>query len=792
MKKIFAFMTALVMCFGLAVPVIASVRANSSILVPIYIPTAAMEVHQTNAASDISAYMSNSERGVLNIVNRERMAAGLLPVSTFPALQLAARQRAQELDAMPEALWGHVRPDGRSWATVLPEFGITSAGSENLARGSITTAEFAMNMWRNSPGHWNNIMTASHRHLGVGHHPRSFAHQWVQIFLEGCDITSIRVAHGQTEISLPFGTRIEEMDITLILTCSVHGDSFLPVISEMVSAYNSMSPTRQAVTIRYGELTTTIHVTPTQTPTIREMFPCPGLALAVANAFASTTMLDRRVTVDDMLTPATLAMLQTFEIELWTVLPITSFEGIRHLPELRRLTIRTSNAARNAYGAFTWGDGGVNAPNAAFHPVSDLSPLAALPNLIDLQIHAENLIGDLSPLSAIASLIRLTINNSLVEDLTPLAAANLERLTLNDNSIESLAPLGNLRNLTHLEVQHSNVSDITGLERLHAMIHLNLNGNQISDISPVAGMRVLYWLDMNDNQIVSLAPLSNLPSLRRLNLNNNLIRDIGPLAALPILETLSLQFNPITDVRPLANLQTLDFISLRGCPVDDVSPLDNLRNLRVLIHPDDVTTADGRRLAQNLREMVNSDAASIEPISVPAPNLSTASAWAHEAITTAIAAGLVPATLQGAYTQAITRAEFAALAAALYETATSREITGRLEFNDTTDVSVQKMGYLGVVTGVGGGRFAPYQTLTREQSAVMLARLASAAGQPLPQAAPTFADNADISSWAVEAVGQMQSAEIMSGTGNNNFSPSGDYTREQSIITILRLFDILN
>ena len=74
----------------------------------------------------------------------------------------------------------------------------------------------------------------------------------------------------------------------------------------------------------------------------------------------------------------------------------------------------------------------------------------------------------------------------------------------------------------------------------------------------------------------------------------------------------------------------------------------------------------------------------------------------------------------------------------------------------------------------------------------MLARLAYAIGQPLPTSAPTFADNNNISSWAIDSVGQIQAAGIMGGVGNNNFAPNGKYTREQSIITMLRLFEILN
>jgi len=176
------------------------------------------------------------------------------------------------------------------------------------------------------------------------------------------------------------------------------------------------------------------------------------------------------------------------------------------------------------------------------------------------------------------------------------------------------------------------------------------------------------------------------------------------------------------------------------------------------------------------------------PIAPKPPTADAPSAWAVEQVNAAIAAGLVPPHLQARYTQAITRAEFSALAVALYETAMGREVTGRMSFNDTNDVNVQKMGYLGVVTGVGGDNFNPTGQLTREQAAVILARLADAMGQPLPTAAPTFADNSQISSWALDAVGQMQASGIMGGVGDNQFAPQGDYTIEQSIITILRLF----
>ena len=172
-----------------------------------------------------------------------------------------------------------------------------------------------------------------------------------------------------------------------------------------------------------------------------------------------------------------------------------------------------------------------------------------------------------------------------------------------------------------------------------------------------------------------------------------------------------------------------------------------------------------------------------------APNLDSASGWAHESLNQAYSAGLVPTELQSKYSQATTRAEFCALAVALYETVTSKEITERATFNDTNDVNVEKMAGLAVVNGVGGGNFAPDTTLTREQAATLLSRLANVIGKPLAAQAATFNDNAQISSWAIDAVGQMQAAGIMGGVGENTFAPKNDYAREQSITTILRLYN---
>ena len=165
------------------------------------------------------------------------------------------------------------------------------------------------------------------------------------------------------------------------------------------------------------------------------------------------------------------------------------------------------------------------------------------------------------------------------------------------------------------------------------------------------------------------------------------------------------------------------------------------------------------------------------------------SAWAKADVNWAITIGLVPQNLRCGYKNAATRAEFCALAVSLYELMEEREITGRAYFIDTDDVNVEKMGALNVVNGVGNDMFNPDATLTREQAATILSRLADALNEPLPDQTATFSDNTLISGWAITQVGQVQAAEIMLGVGNNSFDPKGGYTREQSIITLLRLYD---
>ena len=95
----------------------------------------------------------------------------------------------------------------------------------------------------------------------------------------------------------------------------------------------------------------------------------------------------------------------------------------------------------------------------------------------------------------------------------------------------------------------------------------------------------------------------------------------------------------------------------------------------------------------------------------------------------------------------------------------------------------------GIMEGVTATTFAPDTNINREQMAVIMANYAKKLGYDLPKTlrAVTFADNAQISNWAKNAVRAMQQAGILAGKANNRFDPTGTATRAE-VATVLRRF----
>ena len=204
----------------------------------------------------------------------------------------------------------------------------------------------------------------------------------------------------------------------------------------------------------------------------------------------------------------------------------------------------------------------------------------------------------------------------------------------------------------------------------------------------------------------------------------------------------------------------------------------------------------GRNLA-NVLHIVDYTSG-VLPQGVRERDFDTPSDWAAGTISAAISEGLVPAALQNGYQKNITREEFCQLIGALLRKQMSDYdsqlyLTGvtydqaRTALTDTWDIDVINAYRFGIIDGVGGNRFDPNGSLTREQAAKILMGADKLIGERAANTpAIAFPDAGSISSWAKDCVDYVVTRGIMNGSGAN-FEPQEMFTREQAIATIYRM-----
>ena len=116
---------------------------------------------------------------------------------------------------------------------------------------------------------------------------------------------------------------------------------------------------------------------------------------------------------------------------------------------------------------------------------------------------------------------------------------------------------------------------------------------------------------------------------------------------------------------------------------------------------------------------------------------------------------------------------------------------GENPFTDTTEPDVLKAYKMDIVHGIGNGKFAPDDLVTREQAAMMLTSVYVKLNGQIPAAGViSFADDTDVSDWAWNAVAFTSDKGIITGVGENRFEPQGSTTREQALIMALDMFQV--
>lgn len=180
--------------------------------------------------------------------------------------------------------------------------------------------------------------------------------------------------------------------------------------------------------------------------------------------------------------------------------------------------------------------------------------------------------------------------------------------------------------------------------------------------------------------------------------------------------------------------------------------------------------------------------------------------WAKPELQTAYDLGLIPDILIGAdMTKPITREEFCELAVLLYEkvTGSTSQPVSPNPFTDTTNQQILKAFQLGITTGTSATTFSPNLSINREQCAAMLFRAIRAIhpdGDYSVAGVKDFPDQANLSSWAVDAAKYMYKTGIITGDAQGNFMPKatttaqqaagyGMATREQAIALSVRTYE---
>lgn len=138
---------------------------------------------------------------------------------------------------------------------------------------------------------------------------------------------------------------------------------------------------------------------------------------------------------------------------------------------------------------------------------------------------------------------------------------------------------------------------------------------------------------------------------------------------------------------------------------------------------------------------------------------------------------------------AVTRAEFIKILANLSGADTKGKTEALEKFEDIDINSWYAPAVLwaaenGIINGIDGSHFAPNEKITREQTAVIIARYISLLNkeytEKIPDSAHDFNDEDKISDYALSAVHKMKNQGIINGRENNMFRPQAFLTRAET------------
>ncbi|MDD3394226.1 MAG: S-layer homology domain-containing protein, partial [Anaerotignum sp.] len=172
--------------------------------------------------------------------------------------------------------------------------------------------------------------------------------------------------------------------------------------------------------------------------------------------------------------------------------------------------------------------------------------------------------------------------------------------------------------------------------------------------------------------------------------------------------------------------------------------------------------------------------------------------WAKHPVEVLAGKGIITGKSGGVYdlNDLTTRAEFVSLIARMLSLE-PKEDQGIFKDVHTAAwyaESVNAMYQTGIIKGNSDMTFAPEQTITREEVAVILSNTLKylKMNQTDDISDCQFADKDDVSSWATESVSQVYNMKLMNGYPTGDFKPTSNLNRAEMAQIIYKLFNLYN
>lgn len=169
------------------------------------------------AAADLT--VAQAEATMVELLNDDRAAAGLVPLRLDSRLMAIARARSTDMAS--RHYFSHTQPDGRDVFDLIVAAKIAWYGAgENIAwnnhptLAASTTA--ANQQWLGSSGHRKLILSTSYNYVGVGlaFDRTANRHYWTAVFLKGPDRTGAQATLGTPRVAAATSTTSRRVTIS--------------------------------------------------------------------------------------------------------------------------------------------------------------------------------------------------------------------------------------------------------------------------------------------------------------------------------------------------------------------------------------------------------------------------------------------------------------------------------------------------------------------------------------------------------------------------------------------------